>query len=118
MAYKDPGMMKDRILIERPVNTRDDTGGQVTTWAPMTHAGGTVWARRLTEKAVETFSGAALLGKIDLGFAIRYWPGHALDQMHRFTHEGRVFNVSSVVESERRQELILLGTAGANSGHG
>jgi SPP1 family predicted phage head-tail adaptor len=116
MAFKDPGPMKDRILIERPVNTRDATGGQVTTWAPITHAAGNVWARRLTEKGVESFGGAALLGKVDIGFAIRYWPGHGLDQMHRFTHAGRVFNVSSVVESERRQELVLLGTAGANRG--
>lgn len=113
---RDPGQMKDRILIEQPTNTRDTTGGQSTTWAPIAHASGTVWARRLTEKAVETFAGAALLGKVEIGFAIRYWPAHGLDKLHRFTHDGRVFSITSVIESERRAELILLGTAGTNRG--
>lgn len=116
MAFRDPGAMKDRILLEQPVKTRDATGGQVTTWAPIAHAGGTVWARRLTEKGVEAFAGAALIGKVDIGFAIRYWPAHGLTQETRFTHDGRVYNISSVVESERRQELVVLGSSGANRG--
>ena len=116
MAFKDPGAMKDRIRLEAPTSTRSATGGQSTTWAPIAHGGGTLWARRLTEKAVEAFAGAALLGKVEIGFAIRYWPAHGLDQLHRFIHDGRTYSVSSVVESERRQELILLGTSGANNG--
>ncbi len=118
MAFRDPGAMKDRLLIERPVNTRDATGGQATTWSPIAHGGGTLWARRLSEKGVETFAGAALLGKVEIGFALRHWPSHGLDAMHRFTHQGRVFNITSVVESERGQELIILGTSGANRGQG
>jgi SPP1 family predicted phage head-tail adaptor len=116
VAFKDPGAMKDRIRIEAPTHTRGATGGQATTWAPIAHAGGTVWARRLTEKGVEAFAGAALVGKVEIGFAIRYWPGHGLGQTHRFIHDGRTYSVSSVVESERRQELVLLGTSGVNRG--
>lgn len=116
MAFRDPGAMKDRILIESPTTTRDATGGEPVTWAAVSHGGGTLWARRLTEKAVETFAGAALLGKVDIGFAIRYWPAHGLDQMHRFTHDGRIYNITSVIETERRAELVLLGTSGANRG--
>lgn len=109
---RDPGQMQDRLLLERPVKTPDATGGESVTWATVR----TVWARRLSEKGVETFAGAALLGKVEAGFAIRYWPAHGLDQEHRFTHAGRVYNISSVVESERRTELVLLGTSGANRG--
>lgn len=117
MAFKDPGAMKDRIRIEAPTNTRDATGGQgATTWTPIAHAGGTVWARRLTQKAVEVFAGAALLGKVEIGFAIRYWPAHGLTQLHRFVHDGRVYSISSVIETEHRAELVLLGTSGANRG--
>lgn len=108
--------MKDRIRIEAPTHTRGATGGQATTWAPIARGGGTLWARRLTEKAVEAFAGAALVGKVEIGFAIRYWPAHGLGQTHRFVHDGRVYSISSVVESERRQELILLGTSGVNRG--
>jgi SPP1 family predicted phage head-tail adaptor len=118
MAFKDPGAMKDRVLIEAPTSVQDATGGQVTNWAPIAHGGGTLWARRLTEKGVEAFAGGALIGKVEIGFAIRYWPAHGLSPLHRFTHEGRVFNITSVVESERRQELVLLGSAGANRGQG
>ena len=113
---RDAGQFKDRILIERPTTVQDGTGGVSTSWAPIAHGGGTLWARQLTEKGLEAFSGNRLLGKVEAAFAIRYWPGHGLDALHRFTHAGRVFNVVSVVESERRQELVLLGTAGANRG--
>lgn len=104
--------MKDRILIEEPTITRDETGGQVKGWKPVR----TVYARRLSEKGVETFSGQALLGKVEIGFAIYYRPDHGITQRHRFTFQGKHFNISSVTESEWRTELVLLGTAGANRG--
>lgn len=113
---RDPGQARERILIEAPTTTQDATGGVSTTWAPITHGGGTLWARKLSEKGVETFAGAALLGKVEAGFAIRYWPAHGIDQEHRFTHAGRVYNIISVVESEHRAELVLLGISGANRG--
>jgi len=108
--------MRDRILIEKPTTVQDATGGVVTTWAPIARGGGTLWARKLTEKGLEAFAGNRLLGKVDAAFAIRYWPAHGLDALHRFTHDGRVFNIASVVESEHRTELVLLGTSGANRG--
>lgn len=109
---RDRGQMQDQILIEEPTITRDDTGGQVKGWRKVK----TVWARRLTTKAVETFAGQAMLGKVEIGFSILYWPNHGITQRHRFTFDGAVFNISSVVEAERRTELILLGTSGANDG--
>lgn len=109
---RDAGQMQDRILIEEPTVTQDDTGGQVKGWRTVR----TVWARRLTTKAVETFAGQALLGKVEIGFSIRYWPSHGITQRHRFTFDDAVYSISSVVEAERRTELILLGTSGANRG--
>lgn len=109
---QDPGRMTERIALQSPVQGKGAAGGATLTWAPLR----TVWARKLSEKGVETFAGAALLGKVEIGFAIRYWPDHPLDQRHSFLYQGRHFNISSVVESERRTELVLLGTAGANRG--
>ena len=116
MTMRDPGLMRERILIEQPTTTRDATGGAVTTWAPIAHGGGTLWARKLSEKGLEVFAGAALIGKVEIAFAIRYWPAHGLGPMHRFAFKGAVYNIGSVVESEHRQELVLLGTSGANRG--
>jgi head-tail adaptor len=113
---RDPGQMRERITIEVPTTVQDATGGHSTTWAPIAHGGGTLWARKLTEKAVEAFSGSRLLGKVEAAYAIRYWPGHGLGALHRFVHQGRVYSMVDVVESEHRQELVLLGTAGANRG--
>lgn len=110
---RERGQMKDQILIEEPTITRDDTGGQVKGWRAIK---GKVWARRLTTKAVETFAGQAMLGKVEIGFSILYWPNHGITQRHRFTFDGAVYSISSVVEAERRTELILLGTSGANLG--
>lgn len=112
MLY-DPGEMRERILIQKPVITRDDTGGQVTTWQDVKPA---VWARRLTTRAMETFAGQALLGTVEIGFSIRYWPNHGIGQRHRFTFNGTIYSISSVVEADRRVELIILGTSGANLG--
>lgn len=109
---KDPGSMTERITLQAPVQGKGAMGGATLTWQPLR----TVWARKLTEKGVEAFAGNRLVGKVEIGFAIRYWPGHPLDQRHSFTYQGRHFNISSVVESERRTELVLLGTAGANLG--
>ena len=109
---RDRGQMQDQILIEEPTITRDDTGGQVKGWRTVKK----VWARRLTTKAVETFAGQALLGKVEIGFSILYWPNHGIGLRHRFTFDGAIYSISSVVEAERRTELILLGTSGANRG--
>lgn len=116
MSMRDAGQFKERILIERPTTVQDATGGVSTTWAPIARGSGTLWARPLTEKGLEAFAGNRLLGKVEAAFAVRYWPAHGLDALHRFTHAGRVFNVVGVVESVRHQELVLLGTAGASRG--
>lgn len=111
---RDPGQMKDRLRIERPVTVQSATGGSSTTWQAVR----TVAARRLTEKGVEAFAGARLLGKVELAFAIRWWPRHGVDALHRFVNieDGRIYNITSVVESERHAELVLLGHAGTNVG--
>ncbi len=109
---RDPGSMNERITLQAPVQGKGAAGGTTLSWTPLR----TVWARKLSEKGVEVFAGAALLGKVEIGFAIRYWRGHPLDQRHSFLFQGRHFNISSVVESERHTEIVLLGTAGANRG--
>ena len=126
---RDPGAMKDRLRIERPVTVQDATGGTSTTWQAVR----TVAARRLTEKGVEAFAGARLLGdvrldnnlvrarllgKVELAYAIRWWPGHGVDALHRFVdlRDQRIYNIVSAVESEHHWELVLMGTAGANRG--
>lgn len=111
---RDPGGLKARIRIERPITVQDATGGVVTTWQTVR----TVYARRLTEKGLEAFSGSRLLGKVEVAYAIRWWPDHGIDQLNRFVdlRDQRIYNVVSAVESERRWELVLMGTAGANGG--
>jgi head-tail adaptor len=107
--------MKDRLRIESPVTVQDATGGTSTTWQTVR----TVPARRLTEKGLEAFAGARLLGKVDIAYAVRWWPGSdAVDQLHRFVdlRDNRIFNIVSAVESEHHWELVLMGTAGANRG--
>lgn len=110
---RDPGEMRERIELQRPIQTRGPGGGPATGFETLRP---NVPARKLTERGLEVFAGARFIGKVEMGVAIRYWPGHGLDARHRFFHEGRIFNIVSVVESERRSELILLGTAGANDG--
>jgi SPP1 family predicted phage head-tail adaptor len=101
-----------RILIERPEEVRSATGAVSTTWGQVAD----VWARRLTEKGVEAFTGSALLGKVEVGFAILNPTMFTVDEKMRVTYKGRIYSLASAVETIDRKELILLGTAGANRG--
>lgn len=109
----DAGRLDERILLQRPSTTQTASGARS---APTWQGINTVWARRLTERGVELFAGQALIGKTEIGFAIRYFSGHNLDATCRFVFDGRSYNIAAVVESIRHQELVLLGSAGANDG--
>ena len=113
---RDQGQARERITIEAPTTTQDATGGAVTTWAPIAHGGGTLWARKLSEKGLERFAGARHLATAEVAFAVRYWPAHGLSALNRFQWAGKVWNVISVVETEHRAELVLVGTSGSNRG--
>ncbi len=104
--------MTERIELQAPVQGKGAMGGTTLSFAPLR----TVWARKLTERGVEVFAARITLAKVEIGFAIRWWAGHPLDARHRFIYQGKVFNIVSVIESERRTELVVLGVAGANDG--
>lgn len=109
---QDPGRMTERITLQAPTQSKGAGGGAVTTFAPLR----TVWARKLSERGVETFAARLTLAKVEIGFAIRYWTGHPLDARHRFIYQGKVYNIVSAIESERHTELVVLGVSGANLG--
>ena len=112
-----PGQLVERLLIESASVAVSTTGSRTTTWAPIARgSSGVVWGRKLTERGVELFAGDALLGKVEIGFAIRWWSGHGLTPQHRLTWRGTVYSITAVIESQRKQELILLVTAGVNRG--
>ena len=84
-----------RILIERPMEVRSATGAVSTAWETVRE----VWARRLTEKGVEAFTGAALLGKVEVGFAILNSREFTVDEKMRVTYAGRIYSLASAVET-------------------
>lgn len=104
--------MNERIELQAPVQSKGAMGGATTSFTPLR----TVWARRLSERGVEVFAARITLAKVEIGFAIRYWPGHPLDARHRFIFQGQIYNIVSAIESERHTEIIVLGVAGANRG--
>lgn len=113
----EPGTLTERLLIEAPSVAVSTSGSRTTTWAPIARgASGVVSGRKLTERGVEVFAGHALLGKVEIGFAIRWWASHGLTPQHRFTWRGTVYSIVAVIESQPKVELILLATAGLNRG--
>ena len=110
---QDPGAMTEQITLQAPVQGKGTGGGPTTSWVDLRT---NVWARKLSERAVEVFAANTTLAKAEVGFAIRWWPDSPLDARHRFLYGGRIFNIVSVVESERRTEIVVLGVAGANRG--
>jgi SPP1 family predicted phage head-tail adaptor len=109
----DAGKLDRRLTIQQKTITRGSMGEVVETWATVA----IVWARLLSSKGREFYSGGVQLGVEDAGFQIRYSAAvGAMDQTWRVVYEGQPYNVFSVSEVGRREYLTILAKRGANNG--
>jgi SPP1 family predicted phage head-tail adaptor len=109
----DAGKFDRRVLIESKTETQSALGDLEVTWSTVA----TVWARKLSSKGREFYAGAQTLGAQEVGIQIRHTPTVAdLNQIARFTLEGKVYNIKSIDEVGRREYQTIIGTFGANDG--
>ena len=109
----DAGKFDRRVTFEKKVETQNDYGELEASWQFVA----TVWARRLSSKGREFYSGGQILGANDLGIQVRYSPQVAeLTQLDRFIYKGKAYNIKSIDEVERREYLTILANEGVNNG--
>ena len=109
----DAGKLDRRLTIQSKVSTRGSMGDVAETWETVA----TVWARLLSSKGREFYSGGVQLGVDITGFQIRYSTAvGAMDQTWRVLYEGQEYNVFSTSEVGRREYLIIMAKRGSNNG--
>ena len=101
------GSMDRRLLIERKVVTKDaDFGSEVIAWTALA----TVWGSAvdlLRPKEENTTAGVRLLNKPCL-VQIRYKAGITTDMRITIIERGRLLQIVSIAEIERRRFLFLM----------
>lgn len=104
--------LRHRILIERPVATRDEWGGAATAWETFAAH---VPAEVVPLSGREFIASAATQAAIVARISIRYVAG--IVPAMRVTHDGSIYNIQAVLpDPTGRRHLTLMCEAGLNNG--
>lgn len=99
------GLLRHYVRIERMTVARDEYGGEVRTWAPVSH----VYAEIKPTRAREFVDGGATEQHITHTITLRHCPG--LLPTDRIVHDGRTFSFQPPINpSERNIMTELLAT--------
>lgn len=97
------GQLDQRVTVERLQQGQDEYGGPVTTWAPLF----TTWAAVEPLTGREYFAAAAVQSEVTTRLRLRFRPG--VSAADRVTHEGRVYDITSVIDfKSSNRELVLM----------
>ena len=109
----DAGKLDRRITLQKRTLTQSAMGDVTEAWETID----TVWARRLSSKGREFYSGGVPLGVDDAGFQIRYSAAvAAVDQTWRIVFDGDMYDIASIDENGRKGYLTILAKRGASAG--
>lgn len=98
-----PGDYRQRVTLERVTLTQDELGQPVNEWLTL----GTVWAAVEPQAGREFVAAGALQSELTTKIRIRHRPG--INSGDRVIHDGRTYNVTSVVDYRSAgRELTLL----------
>ena len=99
----NPGDLDQRVTFSRQTNQQDELGQPVNTWVTL----GTVWAAVEPQAGREFVAAGAQQSELTTKIRIRYRPGVTTGD--RVLHDGRVYDIQSVIDyRSARRELVLL----------
>jgi SPP1 family predicted phage head-tail adaptor len=96
----DPGLLRQRVQVERPVGTPDEAGGEAIAWEPVA----TLWARIDPVKAGEQTIAAHLTGLVTHRVTFRFREDLA-GGMHVIFRD-RHFRVLAVFDPDERGRYV------------
>lgn len=102
------GEMRHRITIMEPVETQDDTGQPIVTWA---NFGVDEPAKFTPTSGVETMRGRQLVANTKGIFVVRFREGYT-DKM-RITHEGSTYGITFINNIDGLRKFIELFVSSA-----
>ena len=99
----NPGDLDQRVTFSRLQTGQDEIGQPVTSWVTL----GTVWAAVEPQAGREFVAAGAAQSELTTKIRIRYRPG--ITSGDRVIHDGRVYDIQSVIDyrSEKRQLVLL-----------
>lgn len=110
----DIGKLRDKVVIERPTDARDDSG-QVFEWQEVTQA----WAEIMTIRGTEKLRAMAMESTLTHRVRVRYqavmMPPLAADAM-RIRFGERLFAINAAVPDAKRSEIVFECTEGSHDG--
>lgn len=97
------GDLGQKISLERIIEGSDELGQPLTEWLPIVNT----WAAVEPLAGREYIAAAAIQSEVTTRVRLRYRPG--ITSADRVNHEGRVYNIVSVIDyrSDHR-ELVLM----------
>lgn len=99
----NPGTLDQRVSLERLEQGQDEIGQPIEAWTVLA----TVWAAVEPQAGREFVAAGAAQTELTTKVRIRYRPG--ITSGDRVTHNGRVYNITSVVDyRSARRELVLM----------
>lgn len=108
---KNAGQLRERIVIERPIKEPDSFGQPIETWSEFA----AVWAAKEPLNGREYFDAQGVFSENMIRFRIRHRPG--IDNTMRISHDGRLYNIKSIVDAaDRHVHMELLCSEGVADG--
>lgn len=100
------GKLTHRVIIEREIETMKPSGHVIRTWTTIA----TVRAELRQASATEFLAGYGEGSESNVIVAMR-WPHLEITPADRIQHNGRLYNIKSVIEIGRRRGLELRAVA-------
>lgn len=98
------GQFDQRVTVERLMGDAvDDYGQPIATWTPLC----TVWAAVEPLSGREYFAASMMVAEVTTRIRLRYRPG--LTVTDRVNHEGKLYNITSLIDYKSgHRELVLM----------
>lgn len=118
MTSLKAGSLRHRVLLENRTVARDELGGEIVTWVPVTTLAGdgNVWANVLFKSGMETLRTDAIVATLKASIRIRFRSD--LAPTARATYNGQVFDILAAMPDPDtgRDYLDLACETGASNG--
>ncbi len=95
------GKMDQRIIIQKPVTVRSNSGAAVNTFSAI-HV---LWADVQDTRGDEGLTNDKITSTANMVFITRYVSG--LNTKMRVSYEGEIYNIRSIVRETRKKYLII-----------
>lgn len=107
------GILDRRVWIDKRTTTQDSSGDPVVTWEPVAEVAANITPLTGREQDADN----DIRADVDTRIRLRYLPvTRDLSPVDRIRHGERIYNIESVVEVGRKDEMLVRARSGINDG--